>query len=260
MTLEGRGLSATLGGRCLFSGLDVTLDPGSFTALVGPNGAGKSTLLRGLCGLRRLDGNVQLAGTPLQDTPLRSRAQAIAYLPQQAPVSPGLTVHDVVMLGRLPHRTRLAGPSRDDLARVEQSLQRVGMHGFADRALHSLSGGERQRVMLARMHATEAGIMLLDEPTAALDVRHALELLGTLRTLADRGRCVVVAMHDLTLADAYADQVVCLPGDGTAQVGPPATVLSPQRLASVFGAAFERDVDGALHLRLPQRRPRGLPP
>ncbi len=255
MTLEVRGLSATVDGRTLFAGLELSVAPGTFTAVVGPNGAGKSTLLRGLCGLVPMAGTVHLCGVPLLGTNSRRRAQAIAYLPQQTPSSPGLTVRDVVMLGRLPHRSRLAGPSDDDRRRVEHSLRSVGMQRFLDRPLHTLSGGERQRVMLARMLATEAGIMLLDEPTAALDVRHALELLGTLRNLAADGRAVVVAMHDLTLAYAYADQAVCLPGDGTAVVGPPGTVLTPARLHDVFGADFERDGAGALHLRIPGRLP-----
>ena len=247
--IEARGLQLTLGERVLFRDLDLRAHAGSVTAVVGPNGAGKTSLLRALCGLLEAGGQVLLEGVPLRSLPPRARARQVTYLPQQTAAAPGLTVRDVVMLGRLPHRTRLAGPSANDRTCAMDSLARVGMTPFADRALQTLSGGERQRVMLARMLATEARVMLLDEPTAALDVRHALDLLATLRALAEGGRAVVLALHDLHLADAFADQVVCLPGDGSFEVGPTREVLNPARLQAVFGANFVRDTEGALHLR-----------
>ena len=250
MTLEVRAAAARIGSRQLFEGLDVTAPQGTVTAVVGPNGAGKSTLLRGLCGLLALDGTVRLCEVALSSMSPRDRARAVAYLPQQTPAAAALTVLDVVMLGRLPHRSRLAGPSRTDHDQVQASLARVRMDGFADRVLTTLSGGERQRVMLARMLATEAQVMVLDEPTAALDVRHALDLLRTLRTLATEGHIIVLAIHDLTLADAFADQVICLPGDGTTVVGTTDDVLSPDRLRAVFGAEFARDGHGTLQLRV----------
>lgn len=251
MTLEARALTVELGGRVLLRDTDLSVEPGTLTVVVGPNGTGKSTLLKALCGLLPADGQIKLDGTPLAALAPRARARSIAYLPQQTPSAPGLTVRDAVLLGRLPHRSRLAGPSANDHAQVEACLDRVGMKAFAERALQTLSGGERQRVMLARMLATEAPAMLLDEPTAALDVRHALDLLQSLRDLVRANRAVVLALHDLPLADAYADQVVCLPGDGTATVGTPADVLTTERLQAVFGASFVRDRSGSLQLQLP---------
>ncbi len=251
MKLHGHGLGATIGGRVLFSGLDLEVSPGSITAVVGPNGSGKSTLIRGLCGLGPLDGSVTHGGTALHELEPRARARAIAYLPQQALAAPGMTVRDVVMLGRLPHRTRLAGPSSADRARTLESLAQVDMQTFLERRVQTLSGGERQRVMLARMLATEANIMVLDEPTAALDIGHALHLLSALRTLASQGRTVLLALHDLTLADAYADRIVCLSGNGTAQVGAREEVLDPARLLKVFGVRFSRQPGGPLRLEFP---------
>lgn len=251
MTLHGQQLGATVGGRVLFSGLDLEVPSGSMSAIVGPNGSGKSTLIRGLCGLGDLEGSVSHGGRPLHELEPRARARAIAYLPQQAAAAPGMTVQDVVMLGRLPHRTRLAGPSSADREHVLQSLETVGMQDFVERSIQTLSGGERQRVMLARMLATEANTMVLDEPTAALDVGHALELLGTLRGLASAGRAVLLALHDLTLADAYADRVVCLTGSGTAEVGSREEVLDPVKLHKVFGVQFSRQNGGPLRLELP---------
>lgn len=251
MTLEARAITVELGGRPLLRDVDLRVEPGMLCVVVGPNGAGKTTLLRALCGLLPTRGRVLLRGAPLESLAPRARARAIAYLPQQTPTTPGLTVRDTVLLGRLPHRSRLAGPSANDHEHMRTSLDRVGMGALVDRPLHTLSGGERQRVMLARMLATEADVMVLDEPTAALDVRHALDLLETLRALAQEGRTIVLALHDLSLADAFAHHVVCLDGGGTARVGSPAEVLSPDALQDVFGVAFVRDDDGNLRVRLP---------
>lgn len=256
MSLRGIDLGANVGDRTLFSGLDLELRPSTLTVVVGPNGAGKSTLIRGLCGLRPLQGSVTHDGSPLRQLSPRARARAIAYLPQQNTAAQGLTVRDIVMLGRLPHRTRLAGPTARDRDQVEISLKQVGMLDFGERPVHTLSGGERQRVMLARMLATEAPTMVLDEPTAALDVRHALELLDRLRALASDGRAVFLALHDLALADAYADRVVCLTGRGTAEVGGRMRVLHPERLRDVFGVEFARDGDDRLRLQLPRPTPK----
>ncbi len=140
MSLRGIDLGATVGGRVLFSGLDLDLPPRTLTVVVGPNGAGKSTLIRGLCGLGPLQGSVTHADIPLESLSPRARARAIAYLPQQTPAAQGLTVRDVVMLGRLPHRTRPAGPRAQDRTQVEGSLEQVGMQDFIERPVHTLSG------------------------------------------------------------------------------------------------------------------------
>ncbi len=248
--LIARSAGCQLGARRLFDGLSFELPPRSLSAVVGPNGSGKSTLLRGLCGLQPLSGTVELGGARVGSLPRRTRARTLAYLPQHTPLDGGLTVRDVVMLGRLPHLPRFGGPGAHDHAQVEHGLRAVGVESLADRSLNTLSGGERQRVMLARLLATEADVLILDEPTAALDVGHALGLLDDLRELAAQGRTVLVALHDLTLADAYAQQVICLHGDqaGTTSVGPALQVLTPARLQQVFGVPFVRDGDRRLRV------------
>lgn len=257
MSLVGQALGMRHGSRVLFEQVNVTVEPGTMTAVVGPNGAGKSTLLRGLAGLQALEGEVVIEGTPLRQHTPQARARALAYLPQHTPSSTGLSVHDVVSLGRLPHRSRFAGPSAHDRALVQRCMAQLGIETLAQRRLATLSGGERQRVMLARMLATEASTLLLDEPTAALDVRHAHALLAELRTLANKGAAIVVALHDLSLADHFADRALCLHAneEGTCSAGPTAEVLTPARLHTVFGVQFERDDEGHLRVRFEAGRP-----
>ena len=248
MKVRARDLGVHLGGRWLFRHLDLL--PGTFTAVIGPNGAGKSTLLRCLAGLQiPTEGGVVLGDRSFDAVPRRDRARALAYLPQHTPLYHDLRAEEVVMLGRLPHLPRFGGPSTADHDRVTRALSQVGAVDLAPRALSTLSSGERQRVMLARMLATEAPLLVLDEPTTALDIGHALRFLDQLRGLAEEGRTVIVALHDLDLADRFATTAVCLHGDndGTFEAGPAAEVMHPDRLSDIFAVQIER-VDG--HLRV----------
>jgi ABC-type cobalamin/Fe3+-siderophores transport system ATPase subunit len=240
MTLRAHDLGARVPGppaRWLLRGLALTIAPGEVWALVGPNGSGKSTLLRCLAGLRQADeGAVLLHDRPLHATAARQRAQRLAYLPQLTPLYHDLHARQVVMLGRAPHRSRWAGPSAEDERRVDEALARVEATELAARPVSTLSGGERQRVMLARLLATGAEILLLDEPTTALDIGHALRLLALGRDLAADGAAVVLAMHELELARRYADRAVCLGvgANGGHRHGPAAEVLTPEVLGPVF--------------------------
>lgn len=256
MTLVARGLGARVEGppsRWLFRDLELRVEPEQVWALVGPNGSGKSTLLRCLAGLRPLDaGEVRLDERPLSTVPRRERATRIAYLPQRTELYHDLLVERLVMLGRAPHLGRWRGPSPADHQRVGQALERVGATDLAGRRVSTLSGGERQRVMLARLLVTGAEILLLDEPTTALDVGHALGLLELCRRLASEGTALVLALHELQLARRYADHAVCLgaaPGHGH-HLGPAAEVLVPQVLGEVFGVeARERAGELSFHPR-----------
>ena len=244
--LTASGLRHEVSGRVLYAGLDVVAAAGEVVAVVGPNGAGKSTLLRTLAGLTRPQaGMVRLAGEDLRALPGRARARRLAYLPQTNSLAYALTVREVVLLGRTPFLPTFGGPGRVDHEAAARALARVGLAGFAERSVRTLSGGEFQRVMLARMLAGEAGVLVLDEPTAALDVGQALAFLGQLRGLASEGAAVVLALHDLSLARRHADAAVLLAGDGTATSGPVARVLSPRSLAAAFGVAV-RELDGHL--------------
>lgn len=234
--LSALGLGARVAERWLFDGLDLALTPGARLAIVGPNGAGKSTLLRCLAGLRACDhGHVALGGIPLDSLDPRDRARRLSYLPQATPLHHDLCVEDVVMLGRLPHLPRFGRPRRADRDAVDQALVRVELTALRRRLLSSLSGGERQRVMLARMLAGRAPVLLLDEPTTALDLGHAIAILEFCERLAEDGHAIAIAIHDLTLVRRFAGMAVCLTTHGSHRVGPAEDVLHPDVLGPVFG-------------------------
>ncbi len=245
--LEVDGLGRRVGGRWLYRDLTASFAPATVTAIVGPNGSGKTTLLRDLAGLRRpAAGAVRLGGSPLAEVRPAERARALAYLPQATPLAYDLRVAEVVMLGRSPFLPRFAGPSEADHHLVAAALARVGLRGAGGRRISSLSGGERQRVMLARLLATQAPLLLLDEPTAALDVGHALAFTDLCRELASAGSTVIAAHHDLDLARSSADAAIVLGTEGGAAIcGAASAVLTPAILGPIFAVEL-RESDGHL--------------
>lgn len=232
--LHSRGLGRRVSeSRWLYRDATLSFGPG-LHAVVGPNGSGKSSLLRDLIGLRPLqEGQVQLGERELGELPLKERGRAIAYLPQIQALPYDRRVADLVMLGRAPHRSLFGMASQADEEAVRAAMRACEVEVFAERGVLSLSGGERQRVMLARLLATQAPILVLDEPAAALDIGHTLQAYSLLRQLADEGRCVIVAMHELDLALRFADQVLLL-GRPQIEAGPPAEVLEPGRVSEIF--------------------------
>lgn len=248
MILRGEGLDIAVPGRrrdepsrWLVRGLDLEVGPGAITVVVGPNGSGKTSLLRTLLGLAKPHaGRVHLDDRPLLEHGSRERARAIAWLPQRTELPWGMPVERLVMLGRAPHLSALAGPSPRDRRAVDEALARVGAESLRERDVLTLSGGELQRVLLARLLATQAPLLILDEPTTALDIGHALALLELCRELADSGHGVLLSLHELELARRYGDRALLLSGErGAWQAGECREVLAPERLASVFGVEVE---------------------
>jgi ABC-type cobalamin/Fe3+-siderophores transport system ATPase subunit len=236
--LEARHLAYRHHGAAapLFSGLDLRIASGSFAAIIGPNGSGKTTLLRLLAGLIPPEGGaVFLDGEPLAAIPPRRRALRLALVMQEAPLMFDFGVLEIVLMGRAP-RLGLWGLERaDDFAAARRALEEVDLAGCADRSVQELSSGERQRVFLARALAQEPSILLLDEPTAFLDLRHALALYGILERLnRTRGLTVVVVSHDLTLAARHASRLVALERGRIAADGTPLEIVTPELLRAVY--------------------------
>jgi iron complex transport system ATP-binding protein len=234
--LELRGLAVALGGRQAVAPTSLSLGAGRLVALVGPNGAGKTSLLRGIAVLTPATGQVLLCGAEIGAMSASERARRMAYLPQGHQVHWPLAVRDVVALGRFPHGGR--EPSRlgqADLAIIEDAMARTDTLSLANRSVQTLSGGERARVMMARVLAVNAAVILADEPTAALDPRHQLAIMDVLKAEAARGTLVIAVTHDLMLAARFADEVIVLDHGNLAAHGPPDTALSAAVLKDVYG-------------------------
>ncbi|WP_329561628.1 ABC transporter ATP-binding protein [Kitasatospora sp. NBC_01266] len=234
--LAAHGLRLRYADRLIVDGLDLELPGGAVTAVVGPNACGKSTLLRGLA--RLLDpaaGSVTLDGTDLHRMPARTLAKRLGLLPQQ-PVTPeAITVEALVRLGRYPHQRLLSPWSAADQAAVEAALERTGTAELRDRPVDQLSGGQRQRAWIALTLAQDTELLLLDEPTTFLDLRHQLDVLDLVARLhRDLGRTVVMVLHDLGQAARYADHLVVLHEGRLAAAGPPAEVLDAGLVERVF--------------------------
>lgn len=222
-------------GRLILDGVDVTVPRGRVGGLLGPNGSGKSSLLRMIAGITAGSaGELSWAGTDLRGMRGRDRARRIALVEQESVTDVDLTVRDVVLLGRTPHRARWSPESADDLAVVDGALAAVGLLGLARRRFPTLSGGERQRVHLARALAQEPELILLDEPTNHLDVHAQLAALDLVRRTVDRGTTALVALHDLNLAAAYCDHVVLLAQGRVVAAGDVRDVLVPEVIDPVY--------------------------
>jgi iron complex transport system ATP-binding protein len=211
---------------------------GEVVALAGPNGCGKTTLLRAACGmLEPLTGRVWIAGTSdaVHRLPPERRARWIGVVPQMEKLPPGIRTAEAVMLGRISFHGWFGPESSADRAAVQAALTAVGLEGMDDRFVETLSGGGQQRVMIARALAQEAPILLMDEPTAHLDVRHQMETLALLRELARRyHRAVLIVLHDLNLVSRFADRVALLERGRLIRSGAPAEVLTSETLSSLY--------------------------
>ncbi len=236
------GAALKLGGRVVVECIDLAIRPGSFVALVGPNGAGKTSALRLLAGeVAPSSGDVFLDGIPLRRVPLRELARRRAVLPQETSIEFAFRAREVVEMGRAPHRGTPA--ERDDDEVIDRALASTDCSHLADREFRLLSGGERARVNLARILAQEASYVLLDEPTAALDLRHQESVMALAGALAARGCGVLAVVHDLNLAAAYASEVGLMCGGRLEALGSPAEVLR----ADLLSAAYELPVEVHVH-------------
>jgi len=237
-------LSVTLGGKRVVDSIDATIETGEWVTLIGPNGAGKSTLLRAIAGLVPFEGQVALDGADLVSLGRRDIARLLAFVPQSPLLPPDMAVREYVLLGRTPHIGPFGYESTQDIEAANRALQRLELMPFAARPLRTLSGGEQQRAVLARALAQEAPLLLLDEPTTALDIgrqQQALELVAELR--GQGPLTVLSAMHELTLAMQYADRLILL-SEGQMVAAGPSEEIATEALISEHYRARVHVVDG----------------
>ena len=239
--LSARGLvHAYEAQRRAVDGVDFDCAGGEWVALVGPNGSGKSTLLKLCSGLLAAEaGTVTVDGRAIGGLEPKARARCVALLPQYLPALPDVRVLDFVLSGRYAHVRSRGELGVRDRAVAEDALRRSDAAQFAERALHELSGGQRQRVVVARALAQEAAVLLVDEPTTALDPEHQIAVCDLLASLAGEGRAVCVVTHDLVLASQYATRCVLMDQGRVVRDGPLEEVLVPGVLAPVYGDALE---------------------
>ena len=252
--ISAQGLTYEVEGKTLLDGVDLHADCGQLVGLIGPNGAGKTTLLRTISGiLRYRQGSIHLEGSDLMSMSPKDAAATLALVPQIAPYTYGFTSMELVLMGRYPHLGRFQIEGREDDRIAREAMRLTEIEQFADRTLDTLSGGERQRVFVARALAQQPRILLMDEPTANLDVLHQLKVLDLVRQLVDDGLTAVAAIHDLNMAARYCDKLVLLSGGRVLAEGSPSEVLTPETIESAFGvksAVYQDPITGSLAISL----------
>ena len=236
-TLAVENISVELGGREVLSEVSLTADRGELVGLVGPNGAGKTTLLDSVRGgSQPSGGTITVEGHSVAALSARETARLVATVPQETQLSFTFSVQEAVAMGRNPHISRFGTADETDRKRVAEAIAHTELSEFIDRPVTDLSGGERQRVLLARALAQETPLLLLDEPTANLDINHAVTTLDLVRSVVDDGTAAVAAIHDLNLAARYCDRLVVLASGEVVAAGTPESVLTEEILEAAFDA------------------------
>jgi len=234
--LKIKNLSVNYGARRVLQDVSLEVSSGEVVALIGPNGAGKSTLIRAVSGVIPIqNGNVRTNGDDFSTLDSMKRAKYLAVVPQAVSLPPAFTVWETVLMGRTPYLGFLGQPSKQDEEIARRALERVSAGEFAERRVGELSGGEAQRVLLARALCQSTPILLLDEPTAHLDLQYQVSLLKLVYELAHHDNlAVLVALHDLNLAAHFADRVALLVGGGMKALGMPREVLTEELISQAY--------------------------
>ena len=255
MTLAFDDVAVDVGGRSVLQGVSLSLEPGEVVGLAGANGAGKTTLFRAASRVvSPTRGEIRLGDTPIASMSRRALARALAVVPQDVGLAFPFRAGEVVLMGRAPHVGGLGFESEADVRCARHALAALGIEELADRSMLELSGGERQLVLVARALAGEPEVLLLDEPTSHLDLRHRTAVFEQVRAFAAAGGTALAVSHDLTLAARVCDRIALLAEGRLAAVGPPREVLTPERLESVFGVEAEvLDAPDGAPLVIPRR-------
>lgn len=237
--IEIHGLRAGYPGKDVLQNVCLSVPEGEITVIVGPNGCGKSTLLKALCGIIPAGGRVCRGGAELSALPQRELARQVAYLAQNRPL-PDITVRRLVLHGRFPYLSYPRRYRAEDLAAADAAMERMGISQLAETPVANLSGGQRQKVYIAMALAQDTPIILLDEPTTYLDIRHQLQMMDQVRALKRDGKTVIMVLHDLSHAMQTADTVVVMADGGIVTAGIPEEVFRSGSLQAVFGVEVER--------------------
>ena len=253
MKLEIRGVSFSYNSRPALDNVTINVAEGNLLSLVGPNGSGKTTLLRCIDKiLKPKKGVILVNGKDTRKIKLKELARLLGYVPQVTMSSFPSTVFDTVLLGRRPYVTWGVSPKDKEI--VSQTLALMGIEELAFRHINELSGGERQKVIIARALAQEPQVLLLDEPTSNLDIKHQLEVLGIIKSVVEeRGIVAVIAIHDLNLASRFSDKIVLLHKGRIYDVGEPAKVLTQENIRTVYGVDVEINNDSGIPYIVPVR-------
>ena len=240
--IELRNVSLSRGNTIVLQNIDLTIPGGEWTSIVGPNGAGKSTLVQTLAGLLPYEGSIQIGGAELRSIAIKARAQQSAWLEQATATLDSLDfalrVYEIAMLGRLPHQNWLCMPSEEDCGIVERAMQQTDVWGLRERFFNQLSGGERQRVLLARLFAVQASIILMDEPIANLDPPHQADWLQWQTALSDQGKTSITVLHEIQFA-LQAENLILLGKKGIHHQGKSNDPLTHQALVDLFDGRIE---------------------
>lgn len=236
MLIQARDVQYAIHNTPILTGVDFHVQAGKFVGLIGANGAGKSTLLKVIGGLwKATSGQVELLGLPLDSYRTRDIARLVAYVPQSTHIDFAFTVREIVLMGRSPHLGRFELESARDRKTADDAMHTTNITHFANRLVQTLSGGERQRVFIARALTQEPRILLLDEPTSNLDIKHQIDVLALIRDLAhERGLGVVAAIHHLEQAARFCDRLALITCGNIVADGKPEDVLTPERLTQAF--------------------------
>jgi len=241
-SIELRNVSLFRNNKVILQNINLDIAQGEWTSIVGPNGAGKSTLVQALAGLLPYEGSIQIGGKELRSMTVKMRAQLIAWLEQATAtldgLDYGLRVYDIAMLGRLPHQNWLSIPSEEDCGIVDHALRQTDVWGLHERFFNQLSGGERQRVLLARLFATQAGILLMDEPIANLDPPHQADWLKWQTALSNQGKTSITVLHEIQFA-LQAENLILLSKKGIHYQGKSDDPLTHQALIDLFDGRIE---------------------
>ncbi|MCR4435124.1 MAG: ATP-binding cassette domain-containing protein [Clostridiales bacterium] len=260
IALAVQGLRYEINGVPILKGIDLTVHKGEFVGLIGPNGAGKTTLLKCINGICRAQGRIEVKGEDIQSLSDKQVAREIALMHQNTEISYPFLSIDIVLMGRYPHLKRMQGEGKEDLRIARESMAYTDTTVFENKAITQISGGERQRVLFAKVLAQQADILLLDEPTASLDITHQEQIFKYSRELQRTGKTVIAAVHDLKIASRYCSRLVLMKEGAVISDGSPWEVFTPENIHRAYGVkalVFQNALTGLMDFYISDREQSG---